>query len=458
MALALLFVVLKVQAGFPFLFDDEHRYFAMGQLISRGEIPYRDFLLTHPALGVLLIGLCDAVAGSHYLLYKAMLLGFSLLLTLFLFITVRTEHGPLAAFFSCGLFLSAETYLVESTFMRGFNLGLVFIGLASYLSRKQARQLLAGAVFGLAFLTGLYAIVPLATFCTYQWWTRGARAAMRMTAGFLLVALPGQLVFLILAGRSYLEQVYLFHTHRNAGWEWTVEILRQVGTANVPLIACGLLGLFLLRPRSLWQERLFLCGFTPAILSFSKIFRSYFLMPIYFLSIPGGVLLARICSWQRRLTPIAVLVATLFILATGSVSFRHYLDYNRKWPIPGVEEVTDTIRSETEEGDLIFGGLVAPLFSFLTGRRVLDNALYTDMEVFNAGLLNIDHLRQELSRNRRIKFVVMTRKGGFLSAGRGLLNRTLRAYFFQVGRYRSSEETIYLLERVGAEPEAHPGG
>jgi len=445
------FVSLKVHFGFPYLFDDEYRYFAMGQLMSSGAFPYRDFILTHPPLGVLLIALCDATFGSHYLVYKGLLLLFSIAIAALLFFTVEKEYGSLAGFFSCALLLSSRTYFIESTYMRGFNLGLLLIALAAFLSRKLERQWLAGALLGSAFLTGLYAAVPLLAFTLYQFGWRDKRRALEMVTGFLLVALPLQLPFLLIAGRSYFDQVYLFHAKRQATWTWTFNVLRDVGPANLPLFVCGIAGLFLVRARHLWQERLVIVIFTPAILSFSKIFNSYFLLPMYFLAIAGGALLAQACARTRNLGLTLPLGIGLLLAASLGHSFHRYVEYNETWVVPGVEEIAATVRAKSEPDDLIFGGVVAPLVSFLTQRSVLYNALYTDTETFAAGLLRLEDLREALRSEPRVKFVVMTERGGYLSARGGHLNQTLLRYFRQIGRYTGPAETLYLFERAYVE-------
>jgi len=455
-----LFVILKLSAGFPFVFDDEHNYFAMGQLLASGEVPYRDFILEHPPLEVLLIGLCDAAFGSHYLLYKGLLLLFSVILGALLFLTVEGEHGPLAAFFSCALLFSADTYFIESTFMRGHNSGLVLVALASLLSRRQTHQWLAGVVFGLAFLTGLYAIIPFATFLAYQWLIEEqgkvlGRNVLEMLGGFCLTALSGQLLILLVAGRGYIDQVFLYQLYRSSGWDWTTQVIRETVLANAPVFVCGLLGLVLLRKKDIWHERLFLLGFVPGILSISKIFRMYFLMPIYFLAIPGGALLARICHGAKRFKPLAIVGLAAAMTVPATLSFRHYRLYNQKWEVPGVQELTETIRAGTEKDDLIFGGLVVPLFAFLTGRRVFGNALYTDIEMFDSGLLDLDVIRGALASNPRVKFVVMTDHGGYLSARGGRLNAVLSRYFRGVGGYRGAGDTVYLLRRVAVAPPGH---
>ncbi len=445
------FISLKVHFGFPYLFDDEHRYFAMGQLMSRGAFPYRDFILTHPPLGVLLIALCDATFGSHYLLYKGLLLLFSIGIAALLFVTAREEYGSLAGFFSCALLLSSRTYFIESTYMRGFNLGLLLIALAAFLSRKLERQWIAGAVLGSAFLTGVYAVIPLLAFllCQFRW--RGKRRALEILTGFLLVALPLQIPFLLIAGRAYFDQVYLFHAKRQATWTWTFNVLRDVGPANLPLFACGIAGLFLVRAKHLWQERLLIVIFTPAILSFSKIFNSYFLLPMYFLAIAGGALLAQACTRMRNLGLALALGIGFLLAASLGHSFHHYVEYNETWVVPGVEEIATTVRAGSTPKDLIFGGVVAPLFSFLTQRGVLYNALYTDTETFAAGLLRLEDVREALRTDPRVKFVVMTNRGGYLSVRGGHLDQTLLRYFRRVGRYSGPAETLYLFERVYVE-------
>ena len=96
--------------------------------------------------------------------------------------------------------------------------------------------------------------------------------------------------------------------------------------------------------------------------------------------------------------------------------------------------------------------MATPLFSFLTDRRILGNAHITDTETFANGLLDLEALRDSLASDARIKFVIMTDHGGYLSTQNGRLIGVLSRYFRTVGAYRGVGETIYLWRRVAAEP------
>src|SRR3989344_8868543 len=99
--------------------SDEHIYFYMGKMISRGFLPYNDFFHAHPPLKVYIIALIFKIFGFNLIILKLVPLLCSLTSAFFLFKLMKYKFNDIIALLTVFLFLFSFRVMLESTYFMG---------------------------------------------------------------------------------------------------------------------------------------------------------------------------------------------------------------------------------------------------------------------------------------------------------------------------------------------------
>ena len=166
--LALVFVAFVFRLNSVVLSDmDEGTYLYAGKLLAEGGLPYRDFLLAHPPLLVLMAAAWERLAGSDVMAARLVYLALVLLSTLPLYGLARElarSHvaGALAVVtYTTGMLLLAN--MGRTIRLEPIMSGFLIAGSCAYLQRPVSRRLTAGAgaLLAAAVLVKLVALVPI---------------------------------------------------------------------------------------------------------------------------------------------------------------------------------------------------------------------------------------------------------------------------------------------------------
>jgi hypothetical protein len=223
-ALLVTFVVFLYRLSSVVISDmDEGTYLYAGKLLSQGLIPYRDFLLAHPPLVVLLAAGWESIAGSSIMAARLAYLAVVLIATVPLYLVAkrlsRSMLGGLLAVatYTTGMLLLADmgrTIRLEPM-MNAFLIG----GFALYFLRSDSPRLrvVIGIVFACAILVKLVAAVPLVLlFAGDLFWSRRGRSFATFWSPVLLggaiVLLPAAAI--LLAQPHFVEDVILSQVAR----------------------------------------------------------------------------------------------------------------------------------------------------------------------------------------------------------------------------------------------------
>lgn len=196
---------------------DEGTYLYAGKLLAQGLVPYRDFLLAHPPLVVLLAAGWERLAGADIMSARLAYLTLVLLTTIPLYLIgrrlTRSAAGGLLAVvtYTTGMLLLANmgrTVRLEPI-MNAFLIGGFWLSLREGGPRTRA---LVGTLFACALLVKLVAIVPIAFLILGDllWGRRGWRfvkAWASVAVGGAIVLIPATLV--LLAQPHFIEDVLL---------------------------------------------------------------------------------------------------------------------------------------------------------------------------------------------------------------------------------------------------------
>ncbi len=325
---------------------DEGTYLYAGKLVAQGLTPYRDFLLAHPPLVVLLTGGWIRLFGADVMAARLAYIAVILVSTTPLYLVTRaTTRSQATALLSIAIYTTGMLYLANmgrtvrlEPMMNAFLIG----AFACCLLRPASLplRLLAGALLAGALLVKFVAAVPAGLFVLGDvFWNRprpfSVRPYLAMTVGFTLVLVPAGVWLLAQAGfvdnavRSQLIRPGLpLHAR--------LTYLRQDFLRYPPIPIALLAGLwFLLRPSDHRLRILALTalGGTLALVFAFRTFFGYYLVQV----LPWLAVLAAVTAWHvaRRLTqrwqPLlatgAVLLGVAAPLLYGEVYYRHGEDH-----------------------------------------------------------------------------------------------------------------------------------
>jgi hypothetical protein len=190
-AVLLAFALLKLYS-LNFVNGDEHMYFAMSLLVSKGKWPYRDFFFSHPPLQLYLAGALFKIFGYSLALAKAIPSVAAMVSGLYVYLIGRRLVGRLEGVLATFLFLFTFDVLRGSSHFTGANCALAF-GLMAAFEALAGRPIRAGIVFALGTFIGVY-IAPLALMLAVMIAFRSWRESLRLltsyaATGFIICAL-----------------------------------------------------------------------------------------------------------------------------------------------------------------------------------------------------------------------------------------------------------------------------
>jgi hypothetical protein len=228
--LLLVFIMLKLYS-LSFVSGDEHMYFYMGMLVSRGEWPYRDFFFSHPPLQLYIVAPLYRLFGYFLSLSKLVPSLAAVVSGLHVYLIGKRLAGRLEGVLGAGLFLVTFDVLRGSSHFTGANCALAF-GMAAAYQAIVGRQVVAGVLFAIGTFTGVY-IAPLALMLAVLLVFRSWREALRLLAGFVTASLAIVVIFAAVAGwPRFWYQVFDYNLHKIAfGYSWYAKF-RNVAFLN----------------------------------------------------------------------------------------------------------------------------------------------------------------------------------------------------------------------------------
>jgi 4-amino-4-deoxy-L-arabinose transferase-like glycosyltransferase len=204
---------------------DEGTYLYAGKLVGQGLMPYRDFLLAHPPVLVMLAAAWQGVGGADIMAARAAYLTVVLVSTVPLYALARhladsRLAGLLAVIsYTTGMLLLANmgrTIRLEPM-MNGFLIAA--FAMAFLRPRSSMCRFAVGALAAAAVLVKLVAIVPVALLFLSEllFYARDRRILaswLMVAAGGLIVLLPA--ASLLLAVPGFIDNVFLSQVERPA--------------------------------------------------------------------------------------------------------------------------------------------------------------------------------------------------------------------------------------------------
>jgi hypothetical protein len=374
------FAAFQLHLGDVIISDmDEGTYVYAGELIARGQVPYRDFLLSHPPL-IALFAAAGELAGAKLVALRIVYLLIVLAAALPLYALVRRAGARQAAAllsvvtYTTGMLVLANmgrTVRLEPM-MNVFLIGAV--GCRFLRANSRAWSVVMGALIAGALLVKLVAVVPVAMLALADLlWERPWQAWLRRwlwaALGLALIAVPAALA--CLAQPHFVRDVILGQTGRpRLDLGLRLYYLRQ-NVIRFPPVGLGLAAAayFVVRGRdaSARSIGLLALGATLVLLvAFKTFFNYYIVQTLPWIAACFGLatdaLLARwLPAWRDKLAYAAVVLLGL----AAPPAYAEYYQRSGHAHVAGPRQIVDKLHASAGCVYTMY-----PAFALWSGRPV----------------------------------------------------------------------------------------
>ncbi len=390
---------------------DEHTYFYMGKLIAEGNVPYKDFFVSRPPLQIYLISVIYKIFGFNLIALKLVPL-LAIIISSFFIFKIMKRFSNISALTAVLLFLFSHRVMLESTYFLGVNLTTMFTVIGLYFLMNRKKYLLSGLLFGLAGITGLYSLVPAAVVLIVLL-IKNRKNFFKFLAGFSLIFVLVNLIFIIWNGLDYIHSVYLWHFFKPKIKGVAANMFIDYFVKNIFLVLSALLFFFPIKDKKKVSLAALISVFYLLFLFVIRSFNFYFVLLAPFLAILGGYCIFELMKKHNKkmVIGIGVVVFILFsALAVNNVLLLQnfdFVDFQSK------DLLADHITENSDSDDKIFGDVTfTPMAALLTDRDIAFNEVDTNAQRILSGSLNIDKVLQRI-KGEKVKFVVLRPIIGF---------------------------------------------
>ena len=459
------FVYLKIPGLEPKI-ADENIYFYMATLVPKGLLPYKDFFYANPPGLLIFLSIAGIVSGKSFLGFKLVPLvagAGSVALTYFI---VQSRFSKFLAFLSAILLAFTYDWLRVTTHATGGNV-TIFLMLFTVLLVIYQKPVLAGLVFGLAFITKVYAVTafPAIIFLVFMLSSaftqggsgddknrltpEGKRDDNNKLTPFYKVGKGDAFIYLLkfilsftilvstvlgicwlIGGNDFWRQSVLYHMQKPEAPSHNMKIFLRVLRTNQPLTE--FLGISILLLPILWftnkksvpwnKDQISILAFSgiwiitlAVFLSIQKkIFDQYFILgfpaAVIFIGSVFSVVINKIESIRiyKKVVMFWVILLLLFSLVWGAKRFRQHEERS----LNITYNTAEYIKNNSNPTDTIFGDSVtAPLLALLSGREIAAYEADTNAMRFRSEISDPEYvLDRALGDN--VKFMVLRVSAG----------------------------------------------
>lgn len=450
-AAAAIFLAVKA-ANSGYSVSDENTYFKMGELVARGQVPYRDFFFSHTPLQIYIYAAIFKIFGFNLFLLKILSAAAIVATAAFIFAAVKERLNSMAAVSASTVFLFSYGTLLFSNFPTGVDFAIAFMAAAFYFFMRKS-FFASGILSGLAAATAqlsLLLLIILAAAAAFI--LKDKKAVARLMLGFVIVFGAVSVIFLAAAKGEFIKQILTYHLNKPGEEVDKAAIFLRIVKTNWLLFAAAAAAAIsrhktkvgvqvgnsrLHSPATAGLVLLPLVAAAAYITAFPLIkssFNYYVLYAFPFLAIAGGYgllsgyeLLAerlKLRQWVAA-TAIAAIVIVVSFSAARQFSSYDFQDF------PIAEDVAAYVMENTREDQTIFGDdSTTPLVSLLSQREIALNYADNNAMRYRSGATDLGttiKLLQEAVSRKELKLVLLRRikveEGAYVDFGIGTEDR-----------------------------------
>jgi len=198
-----------------FVVGDEHMYFYMSLLVSKGKWPYRDFFFSHPPLQLYTMAALYKIFGYSLALSKAAPSIAAMVSGVHVYLIGKRMAGRLEGVLATALFLFTFDVLRGSSHFTGANCALALALMAAY-QALAGRNVLAGVLFATGTFMGVY-VAPLAlmlaALLALRSWKESLRLLGSYAAGCALICI---LFVAVVGTHAFWYQIFGYNLNKFA--------------------------------------------------------------------------------------------------------------------------------------------------------------------------------------------------------------------------------------------------
>ena len=404
------FVVVVVQGLMNYQPGDENVYYYMGKLISEGKAPYKDFFYAHPPLQIYLIALIYKIFGFNIIIMKSVPLIFTLVSAFFIFRIVKEKIGSLEAIVASLLFLFNYTVMFNSVFSFGIEIATAFLVIGIYLLWCRNQYFLSGTFFGLAAISRLLALIPIAVVLILTL-SSSRKNFLKLSAAFISVFLLANAAFFLFFGQEYLTFVYKYHFLKSFGSKENFEEYVNILKLNWILFFAAALLIFTKDRGKISLFAIVSTSYLLFLMLLKRIFGFYFIVVFPFLAVVGGYVVVQILR-NMRLNKNRFMALCIILLTVFMWNFAADIMFLETDGFKGFERRGDIVEfiNSQQKGELFGDASVAPLLALLSNKDIAMDFVDTNNQIFISGVKSLDKTLENL-RGKNLLFIIRSREG-----------------------------------------------
>ena len=410
--LLLKFLTLEITTG------DEGVYYYASSLWLNGSLPYRDFFFSHPPIHLLVSMAAIKIFGINFKILSAIPAVLGAISGVLTFLIGKRISGKWCGLIACTLFLFAHVQLFESSHFTGINLSVSLMLLAILLHLKN-KDLISGIIFGLGSHAGVYTGIGFLLLLCVTFKKR--EGYKELLTGFVISFIGIFLLFTLLTGKAFFEQVFLYHLSKSSMegfFASKLTVISQNIAWHPILIILSIAGIFCFHhmfqnwkrgrddtsSQTIWiliMSITLLIGYGIFLLLFQRVFHHYFLLLLPFASILGAYAIAQMCHAEPLVSAplrsgqaetkhrISHLIIIILFLHIG-LSLKTYSDEERQKVFESARVVGQVVRESITPDQSIYGNFaITPTISYLSGRRIAAREIDSSAMRFESGISDL---------------------------------------------------------------------
>ncbi|MBI2137851.1 glycosyltransferase family 39 protein [Candidatus Woesearchaeota archaeon] len=403
--IATLFIAIQASHA-RYSVSDENTYFKMGEAISKGETPYRDFFYAHPPMQAYLYAIVFKIFGFNFLILK-LASTIATVITAMIIFRLLLEKSQTAAVAGSSIFLFSYSTMLFTNLPTGTAITTMLATTGYYLFTK-GKYTLSGAMLAIAALTGLLALIAAAITAGFLLLKKFS-SFKKFAAGFIAIFLTVNVIFTIISGGSYLQDTYTYHFLKPADTTDKTDVMWRMAKTNALLFGAALT--IILAGNKLRQNIAIPATTAIAYIGYAIISKTgfnYYTFPAFpFLALLGATGAEELAR-KTKIRKIAVITAIAAIILTSTYfSYRSFAAYDYQ-NFTEAEEIAAYIKEHTTASETIFGDdSTTPLISLLSGREIALNFIDSNNLRFRTGLTDTAETIQKLKTETNLKYFII---------------------------------------------------
>lgn len=401
--MAVFFVAAKINS-LNYSISDENTSFYIARLMAEGKSVYKDFFYAHPPLQIYLLAFLYKIFGFNFLLLKLTPVIFTLI-TVFFILKIMQRYSNLSAIIASLLFFFSYDSLRASTYAMGISMTTMLVVISIYFIFEK-KYLAAGIFSGLAGITGIYSLIPTAVIFIFLFIsifkTQNKGNFLYFLAGFSLIFILVNLIFIILYGDSYLVPVYKFHLLKPKGESSIIPLLLRIIKTNPLLFILPFLYFFTKRKLNLIA--IIAIAHFLFLIFFQKTFGFYFMLLFPFLAIIASYSITKAKLKVNK--SIVITAAISLIIISSAISSVKYIKYDFQ-NFNKADDISKFIAANSKNDETIFGDdSTVPLIAILSGRDIALDFADSNSLRFRSGIDDMSKVIEGLKKSKN-RFVIV---------------------------------------------------